>query len=581
MSTRADRRRAFRRRYPHAIGRAVPLPEEGLEGIKPRRRVRIPPGQGKGKSAVVVGAGVGGLCAAYELLKAGFEVTVIEARDRIGGRCLTLRSGDVLEEDRWPAQQCTFKNEPYTTGQQYLNAGPGRIPSGHTHLLKYLKEFRVDLEVYVMNTGANHTYVSDGFDGKAQTWRQLDNDTRGRLAADLYAKVASPEPDTETARLMDLLITFGALEEDGSYGGSSRSGYLKAPGIEPGIIASPLELEVLLDSEFWKETSFYQPNDYLWQSTLFQPVGGMDRVAFAFYDNVIALGGKVLTSSPVTRITRGPGGKWRVTYTTADGEQTVRAHVCVSNAPIPLLDGVLDDSSLDPSFRGALKAVYDAQTAPGVPEEDRFLAPTTKVGWQAERALWQEPDAEENRSVPIYGGISWTDAENVQIWYPSSDVHAHLGVLTGAYNFDDIAVKWGDLPPESRLRLARDAAADIGGHAFAAGLGEGVAIAWQNIPYLKGGWSQWEVLDLDVHADADGAQDAEVPGDTRSARMYNALVHGSNGFFIVGDQLSELHGWQEGAVISALNAVRHICVPDYRAPRFARLANSRLSVGAL
>ena len=39
-----------------------------------------------GTKVVVLGAGVAGLSAAYELGKAGYDCTVLEARDRVGGR---------------------------------------------------------------------------------------------------------------------------------------------------------------------------------------------------------------------------------------------------------------------------------------------------------------------------------------------------------------------------------------------------------------------------------------------------------------------------------------------------------------
>lgn len=43
-----------------------------------------------GKRVVVIGGGFGGMSAAWELLQAGYQVTVVEARDRFGGRVRTL-----------------------------------------------------------------------------------------------------------------------------------------------------------------------------------------------------------------------------------------------------------------------------------------------------------------------------------------------------------------------------------------------------------------------------------------------------------------------------------------------------------
>ena len=49
---------------------------------------------GDGKRVVILGAGIAGLVAAYELDKLGYECTILEATARAGGRSLTVRSGD-------------------------------------------------------------------------------------------------------------------------------------------------------------------------------------------------------------------------------------------------------------------------------------------------------------------------------------------------------------------------------------------------------------------------------------------------------------------------------------------------------
>ena len=51
------------------------------------------PGALSGVSVLVAGAGLAGLTAAYDLTAMGASVTVIEARDRVGGRVWTIRDG--------------------------------------------------------------------------------------------------------------------------------------------------------------------------------------------------------------------------------------------------------------------------------------------------------------------------------------------------------------------------------------------------------------------------------------------------------------------------------------------------------
>src|SRR6516164_5570542 len=79
---------------------------------------RFPPDTGKGTKVVVLGAGIAGLVAAYELRKAGFDCTVIEARDRPGGRNWTVRRGTAIEFTDGTVQRCTFDEG------LYFNAGP-------------------------------------------------------------------------------------------------------------------------------------------------------------------------------------------------------------------------------------------------------------------------------------------------------------------------------------------------------------------------------------------------------------------------------------------------------------------------
>lgn len=575
----------------------------------------IPRDSLNGKHVVVIGSGVGGLTTAYELLasNSGVKVTVLEARDRTGGRCLTLRTGDTLTEDKnnnlygSPDETQVVRFEhPVGDSEPYLNAGPGRIPSSHKLLLNYLRRFGVAVEIYVMASESNLTQMTGGPDGeKPVVNRQLTHNTRGWIAQMVYenAKLLLGETSDDNERvkqLRSLMITFGDLSTKGHYivgtpppgqddtlDVSDRAGFTELPGVRPGEIAEAIDLDRLLKSKYWEKTRFYQPMDFLWQPTLFQPVGGMDQVQHAFSQQVAMLGGVVHLNSPATSIDYEQSTS-QFLITATGHEQPFRADYCFSNMAIPFLQKTLSDRLQTPGekagfsdeFKQALHAVYATQAKGKKEETKRFLACTTKVGWQADRSLWQgKPlqthadsegtlmltyDSSELGVVPIYGGISWTDDPITQIWYPSTGYHDRKGVLTGCYNFAENAAHFGHLSVQERLDKARAGAA-LFNKEFAEGLERGVAIAWQNMAHIKGGWAQWQYVENNVH-------------------HYNHIIQGTGVdgsnpcFFIVGDQVSSLPGWQEGAIASALNAITRLARPDLMLPYLSALPDTKLMV---
>ena len=120
-----------------------------------------------------------------------------------------------------------------------------------------------------------------------------------------------------------------------------------------------------------------------------------------------------------------------------------------------------------------------------------------------------------------------------------------------------------------RLKTAKEGAA-VFGEAFADGLNEGVTIAWQNIPYIKGGWAQWNDL-------PQAKEHFNVLTQGTGVRKKSGEMSDPN-FFIIGDQLSSLPGWQEGAIAAALNAISRMARPDLEIPHLESLPDTRLMV---
>jgi monoamine oxidase len=481
-------------------------------------RFKIPANAGRGAKVVVLGAGIAGLVAAYELRKAGFECTVLEARERPGGRNWSVRGGDRVAFTDGTVQQCTFDDG------LYLNAGPARIPSTHRAMLGYCRELGVAMEVEVNWTRSALVQGDHVFGQRPIEQRQAINDMRGHVAELLAKAVRKGALDQEVTiedreRMLAFLRSFGALRADFSYGGSSRAGVRRYAGAgeleEEG--RPPLPLHDLLQASFWQGLMLEEALDQ--QATMMQPVGGMDRIPVAF---ARTLGGAVRYQCAVSEIRKTANGV-RVGFAEGPGrtQRSIEAGYCVCTLPTPVLAAIPSD--LSPAVKSAM-----AQTS---------YAQAYKIAWESRR-FWEQDDN-------IYGGISWISNGPVSLesgstlanlWYPSDRLLAEKGVLIAGYGVE--GGEFGALPSVAAKLAASRAAVDKAHPGRSKELAKPLYVSWGKIPYSLGSW---------VRSGAD-----------YYGGPYASFLQPDGRIYFAGDHLSHLTSWQEGAALAGQRAVQLI-----------------------
>jgi len=159
----------------------------------------------KGASVLVLGAGIAGLVAAYELRNAGYRVQVLEYNARAGGRNWTLRGGDRYTELGGDTQECRF--DP----GHYINPGPWRLPYHHRGMLSYCKRLGVALEPFVQINYNAYLHSRKAFGGKPQRLRAVKADYHGHVAELLTKATRNDSLDADVTaedreKLLDSLL---------------------------------------------------------------------------------------------------------------------------------------------------------------------------------------------------------------------------------------------------------------------------------------------------------------------------------------------------------------------------------------
>ncbi|WP_306205916.1 flavin monoamine oxidase family protein [Actinoplanes sp. RD1] len=459
---------------------------------------------GRGAQKVVIlGGGVAGLATAYELGKAGYDCTVLEARGVAGGRNFTVRGGTTETDLDGHTQRAAFS--PGIS----MNAGPARIAQWMV-TLDYCRELGVPIEVFT-NQNADALIYNEST-GALVKYRTAKADVYGYVS-ELLAKATDQGAldgelsATDKERLLSFLQSYGAIggrTAGWEYTGTSRRGYAAYPGAghDAGTpLAGPGSLADVFASNVGRYFSFEFGYDQA--MVMFQPVGGMDRIPYALSRAIGPT--RIKLGAVVSSVTDRPAGV-EVRYEQAGRTRSLTADYCVAALPPHLLARIPHNLGAD------ITAALGAWS----------VTPSGKIGLEYRRRWWEE-------DLRIYGGITETDLDLSHIWYPSTGYHSARGLVVGYYNTGQNALAYGALTPAQRLERALTQGAKIHGDVYRQGVAASWSQAWHRTRHLEGAWTG-------------------VPLGTPA---YDLLLQPRGRVYFAGDWLTHEVAWQHGAFTSA------------------------------
>ena len=391
---------------PPVPAETLAVPREGLDGATRRKR-----------RVVVVGAGLAGLAAGFELKRQGHDVIILEAQNRVGGRIHTIRS--------------------FAPGL-YAEAGGMRIPRVHDLTLRYCELFGLPMRPFVMGNPKGLVHVG----GVRMTAQEADADP-SRLGFELEAKERGRTSDQLWESAIGELREMVEREGDAAWDHIVREfdqfslyEYLRHRGWSSGAIeyfAVMNFLESDMHNALVEVLREELGGAYLDMEEI---AGGMDRLPDAFFRSLqqeVRLGAEVHAIDQDTESVT-------VHVRTQAGRTVERADFAIVTIPFSVLRHVEVITPFSREKQCAIRQLnYHA---------------STKVLFQVRRRFWEEEDG-------ILGGATVTDLPIRRMNYPSPNPATDRGLLLASYTWGQDALQWGAMDPETRLEEALDDVAQI------------------------------------------------------------------------------------------------------------------------
>ena len=257
---------------------------------------------------------------------------------------------------------------------------------------------------------------------------------------------------------------------------------------------------------------------------MFQPVGGMDRIPYAF---ARSLGEVVRYNSRRSPEIRKTANGVRVSYRTGESGpvSSVEADYCICAMPLTVLKTIPNDFA--PRVKSAIEQVtYDS---------------AYKVAWGVSTILgtgWRR-DLRRHLWFLTTGPIN-------MVWYPTAKLMSKRGVLISGYGMENWS-DFGKLPNQEAKISASRAAVEKLHPGKSKELEKPIYMCWGKTPYNMGSWV---------------SRGPDYPASDDGPYYQGAVQRGSSfptiEIYFAGDHCSHLIGWQEGAALAAQRAITMI-----------------------
>ena len=428
---------------------ALSLPALSAWNCLPSLAAAPPAGTGGPRRGIVVGAGLAGLAAAYELVAGGHDVTVLEARLRPGGRVCTLR-------------------EPFSDGL-HAEAGAMAFSAAYRLLQHYVKTF--DLPVAVLGGNARPpVYLLRG----------------KRLSRRAGAKLEWPFELTDQEKTLGL----GGMV-DKYFAAAKQLGDPTSPDWRPdaSLGYDEITLAEFLSRQGASADAVALLGYCLWFGYGWPTVSALHRLlsdvdlyyflgdeAFAFrggsdvLPNAFAarLRERIRYGAAVTKIVQ-EGGRVRAVFAQRGAEQGIEADRLVCTVPCPALRRIAFSPELQPAKRRIV--------------EQLEYTPVTRIYLQVRRRFWEDEG---------HAGNAFTDLPIQQVTEHPLDAAADRGprgILECHMKGAD-AVRAAGLDEAARLAFAVEHLERV--HPGIGGFVEGgTSVAWGSDPWAGGGYAWW------------------------------------------------------------------------------------------
>jgi monoamine oxidase len=406
---------------------------------------------------VIAGAGLAGLCAAYELRKRGYQVIVLEAQARPGGRVRTLR-------------------EEFAPGV-LAEAGATRIPDHHDLTMRYIREFGLGVVPF-----------------EAPDLRKTLHVAGQNFAPAAGEKVGWPLPLTEDERksgldeltrryLLEPILKLQSKSRDRSvpqelkaYDGLTMKQFFARQGLSPA--AAKLVFLGYPDQTGSAAWILNLAESLTSCRRVYRIRGGNDRLPFSF---AARLADTVRYGCPLMSIGQSDSEAWAVVDRNGTRE-VVRGDFLVCTLPFSTLKGMLADARLS---RRKSEAI----------QKQKYIE-ATKIFLQMRRQFWVD------RKL---SGFADTDLESERFWALGDYNASHRGLLL-AYTVGPGAAKIDNKSDIDRIKTAlRDAEAIFPG-AMAEYEG-GCTKSWTLDPWQNGAMAKYdpgELGNIEVNATREG-----------------------------------------------------------------------------